>query len=246
LNDKNTGLCCCFNFGTPGFVTLKSWLVIVLLVSTACDLPRDADHTLDRIQGGELRAGFIDNPPWVSSSGGRLQGVEVQLVSQAASDLKAKLVWVSGTESDLLKSLHGRELDLVVGGLDPKSPWGKKVAFTRPYYVDSLLLASRVGPVSGYQGKTVAVEAGDPAAVYVRKKKAIPLPVTDLAEAPGLVAAPVWRLAALGRSSSGLLLNTERRAMAVAPGENAWQSWLERWLQRHQPSIPAMLRAMGQ
>jgi polar amino acid transport system substrate-binding protein len=225
-------------------VTLKTWLVIVLLVPPACDIPRDSDHTLERIQGGELRAGVVDNPPWVTDSGGRLGGVEVQLVTQAASDLGAKLIWVRGSEADLLESLHGRELDLVIGGLKHDSPCHKQVAFTRPYYLDSLVLASTVGQTSAYKGKIVAVEPGNPAAVYVRKKGATPLPLADMAGAQGLVAAPAWRLAALG-SAPGLLLNTDKRVMAVAPGENAWLSWLERWLHQHQSSVPAMLRALA-
>ena len=49
-------------------------------------------------------------------------GVEVQLVQAAAADLKAKIAWVSGSESELLSSLHERELDLVIGGLSRTSP----------------------------------------------------------------------------------------------------------------------------
>jgi hypothetical protein len=81
--------------------------------------------------------------------------------------------------------------------------------------------------------------------VYVRKKGAIPVPLPDLAGVQGLMAAPAWRLASIGRPSNGVLLHTENRVMAVAPGENAWLSWLERWLRQKEPSVPAMLRAQA-
>jgi polar amino acid transport system substrate-binding protein len=218
----------------------------LLLEVAACNLPRDADHTLDRIRAGRLRVGLVSHPPWSSDSAGRYQGVDVQLVQAAATDLQTEIAWVSGSESALLQSLHGRELDLVIGGLSGASPWKKQVAFSRPYYVDSTVVSPLAADApGGLKGDSIFVERGDPAATYARKKGAIPVPVPDLAGVQGLVAAPVWRLAILGRPAAGMLLHTDRRVMAVAPGENAWLSWLERWLHSHEASIPAMLRAAG-
>jgi polar amino acid transport system substrate-binding protein len=218
--------------------------VLLLLATAGCDLPRDADHTLDRVQQGTLRVGIIENPPWVSDSAGPLQGVEVQLVRGAAAELQSRVAWVPGTESELLASLHGRELDLVIGGLSRKSPWKKQVAFSRAYYVDSTLV-SPLSPeqTSALKGDSIAIRAGDPAAVELRKKGGVPVPVSELAGVRGLLAAPIWRLSRLGRPVNGVVVHTEQRVMAVAPGENAWLSWLERWLYRQRSSIPAMLRA---
>jgi ABC-type amino acid transport substrate-binding protein len=228
-------------------VKLRTWLVIVLLTFPGCDLPRDASDTLQKVRGGHLRVGLIENPPWANDSSGRPVGVEVQLVTRAAADLNSRLVWIRGTESDLLESLHARELDLVVGGMERKSPWHKKVAFSRPYYVDSLLLVSTASEEpTNYKGRSVAVDPGGQAAIYVRKKGAIPVPLSDLSQAGGMIAAPVWKLATMGHTSGGTLLHTQQRAMAVAPGENAWLSWLERWLLQHQSSVPAMLRAQSE
>jgi polar amino acid transport system substrate-binding protein len=66
------------------------------------------------------------------ASGGEVKRVEVQLVQAAAADLKTKIAWVSGSESELLGSLHERQLDLVIGGLSRSSPWKHQVAFSRP------------------------------------------------------------------------------------------------------------------
>jgi len=221
--------------------------VVLLLACAGCDLPRDASHTLDRIQDGTLRVGMIHHPPWVFRAGGELQGVEPQLIQAAAADLKATITWVSGTESELLTSLHEGELDLVIGGLTRNSPWKHQVALSRAYYVDSTFFFNDAGtPESSLKGDSVAVEAGNPAAADLRKKGATPVVVTELAAVRGLIAAPAWRLGLLGRPPTGMVLRTEERSMALRAGENAWLNWLERWLYGRQRSIPAMLRGVSQ
>src|SRR5215213_4232736 len=218
---------------------------LLLLACGGCRLPRDADHTLERVQHGTLRVGVIRNPPWVIDSTGDLRGVEVQLVEAMAAELKAGIAWIPGSESELLTSLHSRELDLVIGGLSGESPWKTRVAFTRRYYLDSTLVSPASSERSGLRGDSVAFRAGDPAAVYLRKKGAIPVPVEALAGVQGPIAASAWKLAALSRQGEGALLHTEPRIMAMAPGENAWLNWVEQWLARHGSSVPAMLRAGG-
>lgn len=218
--------------------------VVLFLACGSCDFPRDANHALDRIQGGTLRVGVVHHPPWVLAAGGEVQGVEVQLVQAAAADLKAKIAWVSGSESELLSSLHERELDLVIGGLSRTNPWKHQVAFSRAYYVDSSIVSSPAGSrEKSLKHDSVAVEAGDPAAADLRKKGAIPISANQLAGVRGLVAAPVWQLSLLGRPATGIVLRTDERSMALSPGENAWLNWLERWLYDRQQSIPAMLRS---
>jgi hypothetical protein len=76
------------------------------------------------------------------------------LVRTLAHELGAGVVWIRGTESDLLRALHRRELDLVVGGLTADSPWKAKVALTRPYYTDS---AARPTPLK----RVLAAPAGE-------------------------------------------------------------------------------------
>jgi polar amino acid transport system substrate-binding protein len=216
---------------------------VLLLLVGGCDLPRDADHTLDRVQRGALWVGVIRNPPWVTDSGTSIRGVDVELVERMAADLGARVTWSGGTESELLTSLHGRELDLVIGGLSGNSPWKKQVAFTRPYYIDSTLVSPSHAP--DLKGDSVAFRAGDPVAIYLRRKGAVPVPVADLASVQGPVAGPAWWFAAQSRASGGRTLHTDKRVMAVAPGENGWLNWVERWLSRHQSSVPALLGAGG-
>jgi polar amino acid transport system substrate-binding protein len=223
-------------------------LALILLLAAGCNLPRDADHTLEHIRNGPLRVGIVHNPPWVIDSGGRIAGVEPQLVEALARDLGASPVWISGTESELLSQLHDRELDLVIGGLTAESPWKKEVAFTRVYYQDSTLVAlpADLARSRDLKGDSIAIQRGDPAIVPLRKKGAVPVPTNDLARVEGPIAAPGWKLAALGRPATGVMLHAAKHVMATAPGENAWLNLLEHWLHQQKASIPAMLRASAQ
>jgi ABC-type amino acid transport substrate-binding protein len=218
-------------------------LAVALIFLFACDLPRDAGDTLEHVQGGTLRAGAVLHPPWVVAGGDELSGVDVRLVQILARDLGAHVSWVRGTESALMTSLKQRELDIVVGGLPADASWKKEVGTTRPYYTDSTMGLLESGG-SDFKGKRVQVEAGDPAAVFVRKKGGVPVLVNDLTSAGASRAAPAWRLAALGaQSGSSTLLHKTPRIMAVAPGENAWLMRIDRELLQWKDSVPQWLRA---
>jgi len=213
---------------------------LVLLV--ACGLPKDTDDTLEHIQEGRLRAGAVVNPPWVAVDGNRLAGVDVHLVEAMARVLGARVSWARGTESELIEALEGGELDIVVGGLPADAAWTKEVGATRPYYTDTIILSSPGGSAGDLDGSRVSVEAGDPASVYLRKKGAVPVPVSNLESAQGPIATTPWKLATLGRSTSGIVLHETPRVMAVPPGENAWLLRLERALREWEDSIPRLLR----
>jgi len=104
------------------------------LVLCACGLPKDPDDTLKRVQGGTLRVGIAEHKPWTWDSAGAYGGVEADMVRQLARELDAQVAWRSGGESVLLPMLHERKLDLVIAGLDAKTPWSKQVGITRPYH----------------------------------------------------------------------------------------------------------------
>jgi polar amino acid transport system substrate-binding protein len=122
--------------------TTTAALFITLFVTpfvTACDLPRDPEGTLERVRGGVLRVGAIDEAPWVvhdahRDAHGQPRGVEVALVEALADRLGAEVRWDHGGETRLLAALERFELDLVIGGLDADSPYADEVGFTRPYY----------------------------------------------------------------------------------------------------------------
>ena len=122
---------------------------ILLVCLAACGLPRDAEHTLDRVRGHELRVGVTDRPPWVVVRDDRVSGIEPSLVSDLARELNAHTTFRKGSESELVEALHRGELDLVAGGLREDSPWRAKAALTKPYHTDGTgakhVLAVRAG-----------------------------------------------------------------------------------------------------
>ena len=135
-------------------------LVAFALVA-ACNLPRDAAGTLDRVRRGTMRVGFAVDTPWVTDSGGEAGGVEGRIVNGLARALGARIEWTHGHESELLNALHDRELDLVVGGLTADSPWRAKVAFTRPYHVDSGVVLRSPGAKARQEKHVLALPPGE-------------------------------------------------------------------------------------
>jgi len=117
---------------------LRHWLVFPALLLTACALPRDPDGTSARIASShELRVGVTDSPPWVDAKSAEPKGIEPDLVRAFASQTGAKVAWSQGSETQLVKSLHDGELDLVIGGFDKKTQWGSTAGVSQPYAEDA-------------------------------------------------------------------------------------------------------------
>lgn len=107
--------------------------IFIACLVFGCNMPQDPRGTYDRVRGGTLRVGIAVAPPWVDLANGEAQGVEVELTRLLAGLLQTRIEWTRDSESRLLELLHQGRLDLVIGGLDDKTPWTKKVGLTRPY-----------------------------------------------------------------------------------------------------------------
>jgi hypothetical protein len=152
---------------------------------------------------------------------------------------------VRSTESQLFEALKLRELDIVIGGFTDGSPWTQHVAFTKPFYTDTIVVGAPPGAplLRSLDGREVAVAAREPeVAAYVRNKGGTPRPVRDLGQAAGLVAAPSWQLPSLALGPAGITLHEARHVMAAAPGENAWLMRIEQSIAVRKPVIPSVLR----
>lgn len=118
-------------------------LLVVLLMLTGCagSFPADPLGTLEKAQGGTLRVGASMNGDWVrisadasgDVSSSEVQGTEADLVRDFAAQLGADVEWVAGSEQVLAEELKHNGLDLVIGGLDDKTPWVTHAGVTRPY-----------------------------------------------------------------------------------------------------------------
>jgi len=96
----------------------------MLLLSLACQYPRDPEGTLDRVAGGVMRVGFVEHPPWVEKENETLAaGIEPELLRQFAAELDSDLRVYWGSEEDLFTALEHFELDVVAGGLTEATPW---------------------------------------------------------------------------------------------------------------------------
>jgi ABC-type amino acid transport substrate-binding protein len=115
---------------------------LVFLSGCGTSFPADPEGTLEKVQGGTLRVGVSPHPDRVritpSGSGNdvrndAVQGADADLVRSFATRLGAGIEWKQGTEQVLAEELKHGGLDLVIGGLDDKTPWVTHAGLTRPY-----------------------------------------------------------------------------------------------------------------
>src|SRR5919199_148980 len=167
----------------------RLWAAFVLCALTAAcaNLPRDPEGTLRRVEGGRLRVGLVEHPPWVVRTEGEPGGAEVELVRRFAAELGATPEWHWGGEQRHMEALERFELDLVVGGITKATPWAKYVGLTGPYFEEAYAVGfpAPAAPPKELKGLSVAVREGDPAAYYLAKEDAVPVRVPDLARAGG-------------------------------------------------------------
>lgn len=108
-------------------------LALFFSVAACDDFPKDPEGTLNRVRGGTVHAGIVENPPWAEVDGGTASGIEVQLVEQFAASLDAEVHWAEISGPAAMHALEERKLDIVVGGFQQNDPWKSKVGFSRPY-----------------------------------------------------------------------------------------------------------------
>jgi ABC-type amino acid transport substrate-binding protein len=112
---------------------LSALLLAGCLAGCGVSVPTDPEGTLDRVRGGELRAGASASGSLVTVDGDRLGGSLVELVDGFAASIDARVDWTVGSEEELVDALEAGELDLAVGGMTDQTPWSDRVAVTRGY-----------------------------------------------------------------------------------------------------------------
>jgi len=202
----------------------------MLAVLAGCEYPRDADGTLERVRGGELRVGVAPRPPWMEGRG----GIEARLVDAFAEQLGAKLRWVEGAEADLVKALEKRHVDLVVGGLTRDSPWKKKAAPSRPFLQTEIVIAAPPGMApparkEHLEGRAVAYRAHRPD-IAARLAEAGAKPVPEERLGGRLAAVYAFETGRLGLTPTKIVLAKEEHIMLAPPGESRFLLELDRFL----------------
>lgn len=220
---------------------------LLVMVSAGCDFPRDPRGTLDRVRGGTMRVGIVDNAPWTSMEEGRPSGVEVELLEDFARELGAEASFVPGTTPELLEAAKQGEVDVLAGGFTSTSPGvreGKEAGVTAAYLTTRLVVGVPPGAPAfdDPSGREIAVERIDGTAALLKEEGALPVPVDDLSAAEMPVAAYGWQLEAWGFEPTGVELPEEDHVMAVPLGENGWLVELERFLREHRREARELLR----
>lgn len=208
-------------------------LAAVLALVSGCGWPSDTGQTLRDVRGGVLRVGVAGNPPWTDVSSDSPAGAEVRLVERLAQRLGTRVEWYPGSESALMPALKDRVLDLVIGGLDAKSPWIEQASLTRPYVTMRTLVAAPPGAEvpDDLAGVRVAVVAGTAEVAAMAAQDAEVVAVPEITGREGLpVVVGEWRVAGLGLRATGHEAGSADHVWAVPPGENAWQAEVERFL----------------
>lgn len=109
---------------------------LTLIVLTGCDLPRDSAGTMQRIHGGEIRAGITLNEPWTcvkNCSALQVDGIEVRLLEEFARRHNARIRWQHDSETNLFDALENGRLDIVIGGLTDDTPFAHRAGLSQPF-----------------------------------------------------------------------------------------------------------------
>jgi hypothetical protein len=211
-------------------------ILIGLLSAGGCsDFPKDNTETLKQLRAGrEMKVGVAHNPPWTVVADGRIEGVEPALVTQWAQSLGTKARFITGPADDLVEGLYRRELDVLVMGMTDKTPHSGKLALSQPY----LEVKTNVGvapgqtPLADWTGQRIAVDPGRLDLVSrVRELKAEPVPMDGGGTPVPIAAGYDFELERRGLKPTEDELSTERRVMAVIPGESALLLSLDQFLQ---------------
>lgn len=100
-------------------------------------IPTDPEGTLDRVRGGELRAGASASGQLVTIDGRAVGGSLAEIVEDFAETLDARVEWTVGSEEELVDGLESGDLDIAIGGMTDRTPWTNRVAVTRAFSVPS-------------------------------------------------------------------------------------------------------------
>jgi polar amino acid transport system substrate-binding protein len=214
---------------------LAAAIGVGLALLAGCQYPRDPQGTLDQVEGGTMRVGVIDDPPWASlAPDGEPRGVEPELVRQFAAELDAEIEWIEGPAADLVEAMRGFQIDLLIGGLTRDSRYSNDVALTRPYVDTEIQFATPPGEQvpDDLDGREVWVERASEAASLLQQEEvdATALEYERIEEVDGLALLHTYEIDELGFERSDRIQRDDEHAMAVPLGENAFLVELEHFL----------------
>ena len=210
-------------------------LLLAALVAVGCQYPRDPEETLERVSGGTMYVGVVEDPPWVVLDEGKEpQGVEPTLIREFAAEIDAEIEWVEGSETELAEAMRGFQLDVIVGGLTRSWLYGREVALTRPYVDTEIEFGVPPGQElpDDLDEVEIWVEQSSEAAALLQQEEgeANSIYYDSVEEIEGPALLDDYELLAIGYERTDRIQRDEEHAMAVPMGENAFLIELEQFL----------------
>ncbi len=137
-NDKAEGSCA-MPYLTMHGIKLISCLLILIFLSK----PVYADALNDILKSGVLRIGVTLYEPWAfKDEKGSLNGFEIQMAKQLASDLGVKPQFNVIEWSKLISSLQSKKIDIIISGMAITPERALQVNFSNPYASAGIDLAA--------------------------------------------------------------------------------------------------------
>lgn len=225
------------------------FVAALALATTGCRFPRDAEGTLDQVEGGVLEVGVVESPPWVvEGRSGEPAGIEVDMVRALARKLGAEVEWYWSSEEKIIAALQAYQLDLGIGGI-VEAPWlTRAVSASRPFYQSRVTVGFREGqPVpETLEGVTVVVPAVNDVGALLEKEGARIRHAEANRPVGRALAGPAWWLRALGYQPGPSELQTQRHVWLLPRGENGWIMAVERHLAGYEHLEQALREAVVQ
>ncbi len=118
--EHDCGLGCCTEEGWDAMHRNILNAVLILLL-TACQLPKDPEGTTQHVEGATLRVGILQDP---------LPEIDATALDLVARRLKARIELVEGNPHDLLDALSRGDLHVLAGGIPKDTPLAKHAGMT--------------------------------------------------------------------------------------------------------------------
>jgi polar amino acid transport system substrate-binding protein len=213
--------------------TLPIVLIIFIALYSCNPFPKDADGTLSRVQNKVLVVG-VSAYDSTANAAPRNLNKELFIIGQIAKGLNAKVVWVRGSQSELVQLVYDRKIHMAIGGFKSPSPFEKEVSFTLPFQLERIRVGlTKPGPVpEDIKGKKVVV-TDILTSLYVEKKDGIPLMSASLLGKSALVAASEEKLKSHRLVVTDIILKEVKHVIAVKKGENAFLIKLENLIDKY-------------